>query len=137
MIRRSRGRRELCCGRRRPCKTPADDNSDCGQCGTHHGGSHKAAVATNQKPLAAVIAAGKSPERSEMGTKRQSMAKIFTAKLLPRTRTSRKSTRAVEKSLLVVLALGMFGIWKGEWRVGGSRLGVESGVDNGTCRQPV
>jgi hypothetical protein len=44
----------------------------------HHGGSHKAAVATNQKPLAAARAAGKG-ERSGMGTKRQSMAKSFTA----------------------------------------------------------
>jgi hypothetical protein len=40
-----------------------------------------------------------------MGTKRQSMAKSFTAQVLSRTRSSRKSTRAVEESLLVVLAV--------------------------------
>jgi hypothetical protein len=60
-----------------------------------------------------------------MGTKRQSMAKIATAKLLSRTRSSRKSARAVEESLLVVLALGMVGLLRGEWRVGRNRLGVK------------
>jgi hypothetical protein len=39
----------------------------------------KAAVATNRKLLAAARVAGKGPERSGMGTKRQSMAKSFTA----------------------------------------------------------
>jgi hypothetical protein len=39
----------------------------------------KAAVATNRKTLAATRAAGKGPERSGMGTKRQSMTKSFTA----------------------------------------------------------
>jgi hypothetical protein len=86
----------------------------------------KAAVATNRKLLAAARAAGKGPERSGMGTKRQSMANSFTAQDLSRTRSSRKSTRAVEESLLVVLALDMFGLLRGEWRVGRSRLGVEN-----------
>jgi hypothetical protein len=71
-------------------------------------------VATNQKPFAAARAAGKVPERSGMGTKRQSMAKCFTAKVLSRTRPSRKSTRAVEESLLVVLALDTFGLFRDE-----------------------
>jgi hypothetical protein len=61
-----------------------------------------------------------------MGTKRQSMAKVFTAQVLFRTRSSRKSTRAVEESLLVVLALDPFGLFRGERRVGRSRLGVEN-----------
>jgi hypothetical protein len=61
-----------------------------------------------------------------MGTKRPSMAKSFTAEVLSRTRSSRKSTRAVEESLLVVLALDMIGLLRGEWRVGRSRLGVEN-----------
>jgi hypothetical protein len=99
----------------------ADDNSDCGQCG-----SHKAEVATNQKPLAAARAAGKGPERSGIGTKQQSMAKNFTAQVLSRARSSRKSTRAVEESSLVVLALDALGFLRGEWRVGRSRLGVEN-----------
>jgi hypothetical protein len=92
----------------------------------HHGGIHKAAMATNQKPLAAARAAGKSPERSGMGMKRQSMAKFFTAQVLFRTRSLRKSTKAVEESLLVVLALDQFGLFRGEWRVRRSRLGVEN-----------
>jgi hypothetical protein len=50
----------------------------------------------------------------------------FTDQVLSRTRSSRKSTRAVEESLLVVLALDTFGLFRGEWRVGGSRLGVEN-----------
>jgi hypothetical protein len=61
-----------------------------------------------------------------MGTKRQSMAKIFTIQVLSRTWSSRKSTRAVEESLLLVLALDMFGLFRGEWRVGRNRLGVEN-----------
>jgi hypothetical protein len=32
--------------------TPADDNSDFGQCGTHHGGSRKAAVASGHESKA-------------------------------------------------------------------------------------
>jgi hypothetical protein len=60
-----------------------------------------------------------------MGTKRQSIAKSVTAKVLSRTRSLRKSTWAVEESLLVVLALGIFGLLRGERRVGRSRLGVE------------
>jgi hypothetical protein len=60
-----------------------------------------------------------------METKRQSMAKSFAAELLPRTRSSRKSTRAVKESLLV-LALDTFDLLKGEWRVGGSWLGVKN-----------
>jgi hypothetical protein len=40
-------------------------------------------------------------------------------------RSSRKSTRAVEESLKVVLALDMVGLFRGEWRVGRSRLLVE------------
>jgi hypothetical protein len=83
-------------------------------------------VATNQKPLAAARAVGKGPERSGMGTKRQSMAKRFTAQVLSRTRSSRKSTRAVEESLLVVLALDSFGLLRGEWCVLRSRLWVEN-----------
>jgi hypothetical protein len=86
----------------------------------------KAAVATYQKPLAAARVAGKGPERCEMGTKRQSMAKSFTAQVLSRSRSSRKSTRAVEESLLVMLALDMFGLLRGEGRVGRSCLGVEN-----------
>jgi hypothetical protein len=82
-----------------------------------------AAVATNQKTLAAARAAGKGPERSGMGTKRQSMAKSVTAQVLSRTRSSRRGTRAVEESLLVVLALDAIGLLRGEWRVGRSRLG--------------
>jgi hypothetical protein len=97
-----------------------------GQCGAHLGDSHKAAVATNQKPLAAATAAGKGLERSGMETKRQSMAKCFTAQVLSRTQSSRMSTRAVEESLLLVLALDRFGLFRGEWRVGRSRLGVEN-----------
>jgi hypothetical protein len=61
-----------------------------------------------------------------MGMKRQSMAKSFTAQILSRTRSSRKSTRAVEESLLVVLTLDTFKLLRGEWRVGRSRLGVEN-----------
>jgi hypothetical protein len=61
-----------------------------------------------------------------MGTKRQSMAKSFNAQVLSRTRPSRKSTRAVEESLLVVLALDTFGLLRGEWRVGRSRLEVKN-----------
>jgi hypothetical protein len=61
-----------------------------------------------------------------MGTKRQSTAESFTAQVLYRKRPSRKSTRAVEESLLVVLALGTFGLLRGEWRVGKSRLVVEN-----------
>jgi hypothetical protein len=118
MLRRSRRRSGLRCGRRRPFKTLADDNSDGGQCGARHSGSHKAAVVTNQKPFVSAKASGKGPERSGMGTKRQSMAKIFTAQVHSRTRSSRKSTRAVEESLLVVLALNTFGLLSGEWRVG-------------------
>jgi hypothetical protein len=41
-------------------------------------------------------------------------------------RSSRKSTRAVEKSALVVLALDTLGLLRVEWRVGRSRLGVEN-----------
>jgi hypothetical protein len=52
-----------------------------------------------------------------MGTKRQSMTKSFTAQVLSPTRSSRKSTRAVVESLLVVLALEVFGLLRGEWRV--------------------
>jgi hypothetical protein len=126
MLRRSQRRSGIRCSQQRPCKTLIDDNRDCGQCGAHHGGSHKAAVATNQKPLAAARAAGKGPERIGMGTKRQSMAKSFNAQVLSRTRSSRKSTRAVEESLFVVLALDPFGLFRGEWRVGRSRLGVEN-----------
>jgi hypothetical protein len=59
------------------------------------------------------------------------MAKSFTAQVLSRTRSSRKSTRAVEESLLVVLALDTLGL-SGE--VG---LGSKTGGDNGTGRQPV
>jgi hypothetical protein len=33
---------------------------------------------------------------------------------------------AVEESLLVVLALDTFGLFRGEWRVGRSRLSVEN-----------
>jgi hypothetical protein len=65
------------------------------------------------------------------------MAKSFAAQALSWTRSSRKSTRAVEESLLVVLALDTFGLLRGEWRVGRSRLGSKTGVDNGTLRQPV
>jgi hypothetical protein len=61
-----------------------------------------------------------------MGTKQQSMAKSFTAQILSRTRSSRKSTRAVEESLLVVLVLDTFGLLRGEWRVGRSQLRVEN-----------
>jgi hypothetical protein len=61
-----------------------------------------------------------------MGTKRLSMAKNFTAQVLSRTRSSRKSTGAVEESLLVVLALDTLGLLRAEWRVGRSRLGVEN-----------
>jgi hypothetical protein len=39
---------------------------------------------------------------------------------------SRKSTRAVEESLLLVLALNTFGLLRVEWRVGRSRLGVKN-----------
>jgi hypothetical protein len=46
--------------------------------------------------------------------------------VLSRARSSRKSTRAVEESLLKVIALDMFGLLRGEWRVGRSRLGVEN-----------
>jgi hypothetical protein len=81
---------------------------------------------TNQKPLAAARAAGKGPEHSGMGTKRQSMAKSFTVQVLSRTRSSRKSTRVVEESLLVVLALDTFELLRDEWRVGRSRLGVKN-----------
>jgi hypothetical protein len=66
-------------------------------------------VATNQKPLAAARAAGKGPERSGMGTKLQSMAKSLTTQVNSRMWTSRKSTRVVKESLLVVLALDIFG----------------------------
>jgi hypothetical protein len=72
-----------------------------------------------------------------MGTKRQSMTKSFTAQVLSRTRSSRKSTRAVDELLLVMLALDMFGLLRGEWRVGRSRLGSKNGGDNGTGRKPV
>jgi hypothetical protein len=54
------------------------------------------------------------------------MAKSFTAQVLSRTRSSRKSTRAVEESLLVVLALDMVGLLRGDWLFGRSRLGVEN-----------
>jgi hypothetical protein len=60
-----------------------------------------------------------------MGTKRHSMAKSFTAQVFCRKLSSRKSTRAVEESLLVVLALDIFELLRAEWRVGRSRLGVE------------
>jgi hypothetical protein len=49
-----------------------------------------------------------------MGTKRRSMAKSFTAQDLSLTRSSRKSTRAVEETLLLVLALDIFGLLRGE-----------------------
>jgi hypothetical protein len=85
-----------------------------------------AAVATNQKPLAAARAADKGPKRSGMGTKRQSMAKSFTAQVLSRTRSSMRSKRDVKESLLVLLALDAFELSRGEWRIGRSRLGVEN-----------
>jgi hypothetical protein len=46
------------------------------------------------------------------------MAKSFTAKSLSRKRFMRKSTRAVEESLLVVLVLDIVGLLRVEWRVG-------------------
>jgi hypothetical protein len=47
-------------------------------------------------------------------TKRQSMAKTIYAKLLTRTQSSRKNTRTIEESLLVVLALDMVGLFRGD-----------------------
>jgi hypothetical protein len=54
------------------------------------------------------------------------MAKSVISKVLASTWSSRKSTRAIEESLLVGLALDMVELLRGEWRVGCSRLGVEN-----------
>jgi hypothetical protein len=93
-----------------------------------------AAVAANRKPLAASRASGKGPERSGMGTKRQSMTKSFTAQVLSRARSSRKSTRAVEESLLVVHVRALEGRVACREKSAWDR---KTGGDNGTGRQLV
>jgi hypothetical protein len=107
----------LRCGWRQPFKNRDDHDRDGGQSGIQPGLQSP----RRRRPRI------ENPERSGLGTKRHSMAQSFVVKALARTRTSRKSTRAVEQpTALGGARAGLGRLLRGERRVGGDRLGVEN-----------